>query len=144
MEFYHYNLTWSNKVPLMLKLWIQNSLLFSIWCWHLKRYFCEQISDIFYSPYSLLQGKLLVKQQNWDQALKFVNLNNVFLIFHWNEDYNFLEKRILKWMGIMCGVCWIYQIPGAPQSFWIPAYPPQPIFKINFISLSFVYQWFLS
>ena len=97
----------------------------------MKRYFCEQISDIFYSPYSLLQGKLLVKQQNWDQALKFVNLNNVFLIFHWNENCNFLEKRILKWMGIMCGVCCIYQIPGAPQSFWIPAYPPQPIFKIN-------------
>ena len=41
----------------------------------MKRYFCEQISDIFYSPYSLLQGKLLGKQQNWDQALKFVNLN---------------------------------------------------------------------
>ena len=108
----------------------------------MKRYFCEQISDIFYSPYSLLQGKLLVKQQNWDQALKFVNLNNVFLIFHWNENYNFLEKRILKWMGIMCGVCWIYQIPGAPQSFWIPAYPPQPVFKFNYIFLSFVYQYF--
>ena len=59
----------------------------------MKRYFCEQISDIFYSPYSLLQGKLLVKQQNWDQALKFVNLNNNISNFFIEMKLVIFERR---------------------------------------------------
>ena len=58
-----------------------------------EKVFCEQISDIFYSPYSLLQGKLLVKQQNWDQALKFVNLNNNISNFFIEMKLVIFERR---------------------------------------------------